>query len=78
MTQSIATKRLVHAVPFIMAAIGYFWQGWLQLDLFLTVFTACLAAGYAGAHITLKVNEKALKLVFVGAAICMAGLILYR
>lgn len=78
MTQAIATKRLMHGVPFLIAATGYLWQGWLQLDLFLTVFAGCLAAGYAGSHITLKVNNKILRLFFLVSAILMAGFIIVR
>lgn len=76
MTQSVATKRYVHAIPFITAGIGYFWQGWLQWDLLLAMFAGCLVAGYAGSHLTLRINDKILKIVFMGMAICMAAMVI--
>ena len=77
MTQSIATKRIIHALPFITSAFGYLAMGWLQWDLFLTVFSACLCAGWVGSHITLRLNEKVLKVIFLSAAILMALIILF-
>lgn len=77
-TQSIATKRIIHAVPFVTSAIGYYVMGWLEPILFSVVFFACLCAGWVGGHITLKLNEKLLKFIFLTAAILMAAMILMR
>lgn len=77
-TQSIATKRIIHAVPFVTSAIGYYYMGWLQPALFFTIFMACLCAGWVGGHITLRLNEKVLKFIFLSAAVLMAALIVLK
>lgn len=77
-TQSIATKRLIHAVPLVTAAIGYWYMGWLQPVLFGVVFAGCLGGGWLGSHLTLRLNEKVLKFIFLTAAVLMAGIILFR
>lgn len=78
MTRAIATKRIIHAMPFIIATIGYLWHGWLVPGLFSAVFLGCLAGGYAGAYLTMRLNDQLLKYVFLTAAIIIAGLILAR
>lgn len=75
--QTIATKRFIHAPAFIISAGAYYYMGWLDPMLFFTVFTACLAAGFVGSHMSLRINEKILGYIFIAAAAIMALLILF-
>ena len=75
--QTIATKRILHAPAFLFSALSYLYMGWLDPYLFATMFSACLASGFVGSHMSLRINEKILGYIFIAAAAIMALLILF-
>ncbi|MAI07796.1 MAG: hypothetical protein CMF61_02445 [Magnetococcales bacterium] len=67
-----AMRHVLHFFPAFSAAVSFYFLGWLNLALGLTLFSACLMAGYIGSHMVIKFKEETVKKLFCTAGIFMS------
>ncbi len=71
--EMLGTRAVALLFPGLLAGIGYYLQDFLHLQLLAVMVAACLPAGYVGAHLAVKMNEKLLRVLFLCAVIVLAG-----
>jgi uncharacterized membrane protein YfcA len=72
MKEMVALRHIIHILPSSIASLTFIWMGWIDLYLGLTLFSACLLAGYLGSHMVIKLPENVIRILFSVAGILMS------
>ncbi len=76
--QSIWIKKSIFIIPMVISMVTYFYLWLIHINVFITMFVACLLWGMTGSHIAIKIWDRWVKIIFITVVICIALFLLFR
>jgi uncharacterized membrane protein YfcA len=76
--QASINQTPIHVISDIVVFLGFLIQGWLVWKLLVPMLLGCLAGGYLGAHMVLRLSERILKLVFLGSVMIITAITILK
>jgi uncharacterized membrane protein YfcA len=75
--EAVATTKLVNVFSSLVATIVFMWRGLVDYKLGIVLAITMFVGAFVGARIALKLNEKALRRIFIITVVLLAAKILF-